>query len=247
MKTTRENYVSGTARTENEGAPKTEARPVNGGTGMRVDVKVRNPNCPVRDVASRAGTSTDVVARSTGTSDGTVTEEFRLVAGAPKVGEEHHEVPTEVFAYAEQHVYRFTRRKERRCLCEAIEAFDRPVTGLHANNDHLYASFHALESEDVAAMVRELHDRFEFTLQRIVYADSGDPSDLVLVDRSDLTERQRTAIEAAHELGYFEEPKEANASEIADSLGVARSTFLHHLNRAQSKLLEAILEEADES
>ncbi|WP_433632321.1 PAS domain S-box protein [Halomicrococcus sp. NG-SE-24] len=58
-----------------------------------------------------------------------------------------------------------------------------------------------------------------------------------------LTDRQRTALEAAHLAGYFEWPRASTAEEVAESLGVTAPTFHQHLRRAESKLLDAFLEE----
>jgi len=43
-------------------------------------------------------------------------------------------------------------------------------------------------------------------------------------------------------MGYFDYPKGANATDVAEELGVARSTFTEHLAAAQTKLMDAILE-----
>jgi hypothetical protein len=58
-----------------------------------------------------------------------------------------------------------------------------------------------------------------------------------------LTDRQRTALEAAHFAGYFEWPRASTAENVAESLGVTPPTFHQHLRRAESKLLDAFLEE----
>ena len=55
-----------------------------------------------------------------------------------------------------------------------------------------------------------------------------------------LTDKQRTALEAAYHGGYFEWPtRNSDAGEIADRLGIARQTFHQHLRVAQAKLLSA--------
>jgi predicted DNA binding protein len=59
---------------------------------------------------------------------------------------------------------------------------------------------------------------------------------------STLTEKQATALEAAYHHGYFEQPRESSASEVAESLGVTHSTFLQHLRTAQQKTFEAQFE-----
>ncbi len=61
-----------------------------------------------------------------------------------------------------------------------------------------------------------------------------------------LTDKQRTALEAAYHGGYFEWPtRDSDASEIADRLGIARQTFHQHLRVAQAKLLSAYFGDVD--
>ncbi|WP_276272157.1 PAS domain S-box protein [Haloarcula litorea] len=57
----------------------------------------------------------------------------------------------------------------------------------------------------------------------------------------DLTDRQRTTLEIAHGIGFFEWPREATAEEAADSLGVAAPTFHQHLRKAQRKVFDSLL------
>lgn len=59
---------------------------------------------------------------------------------------------------------------------------------------------------------------------------------------SQLTERQRAALIRAHTSGYFEWPHGTSGDEIAESMGVTRSTFHQHLRAAQRKIVAAILE-----
>jgi hypothetical protein len=49
-------------------------------------------------------------------------------------------------------------------------------------------------------------------------------------------------LETAHRMGYFDHPKGADAGDVADELGISRSTLAEHLSTAQSKLFDAILD-----
>ncbi|WP_049985098.1 PAS domain S-box protein [Halobellus rufus] len=60
--------------------------------------------------------------------------------------------------------------------------------------------------------------------------------------RSRLTDRQHAALVRAYTTGYFEWPHETSGDEIAESMGVCRSTFHQHLRAAQRKLAAAVLE-----
>ncbi|WP_248515265.1 bacterio-opsin activator domain-containing protein [Salinarchaeum laminariae] len=55
-----------------------------------------------------------------------------------------------------------------------------------------------------------------------------------------LTDRQRTALEAAYHAGFFEWPRNASAEDVADSLGVAPSTFHQHLRKAERKVFDEL-------
>lgn len=53
-----------------------------------------------------------------------------------------------------------------------------------------------------------------------------------------LTPAQREAFELARERGYYEWPRETSTRDLADELGVSKTTLLEHLRTAESKLLD---------
>lgn len=53
-----------------------------------------------------------------------------------------------------------------------------------------------------------------------------------------LSPRQREALELARARGYYEWPRGVSIQELADEIGVSKTTFLEHLRRAESKLLD---------
>lgn len=54
--------------------------------------------------------------------------------------------------------------------------------------------------------------------------------------RRDLAAEQKSALEAAVERGYYEEPRRQSVTEIAAEVGVPSSTFQYRLNRAEAWL-----------
>lgn len=54
----------------------------------------------------------------------------------------------------------------------------------------------------------------------------------------DLTPRQREAFEIARENSYYEWPRGTSTQELADELGVSKTTFLEHLRSAENHLLD---------
>jgi PAS domain S-box-containing protein len=59
----------------------------------------------------------------------------------------------------------------------------------------------------------------------------------------ELTERQAEVLRAAYLNGFFDQPRGADGNDLADSLGVARSTLHQHLRAAERKLVEQAVDE----
>ena len=53
-----------------------------------------------------------------------------------------------------------------------------------------------------------------------------------------LTDKQRDALIAAHDAGYFEKPRRTTASELADEFDLSQQAFSERLQRGTSKLIE---------
>ncbi|GAB3684603.1 hypothetical protein GCM10028857_13820 [Salinarchaeum chitinilyticum] len=68
---------------------------------------------------------------------------------------------------------------------------------------------------------------------------------IVEVDVDQLTDRQLEVLETAHDMGYYQYPRGANASEVAEALDICPSTLAEHLAAAQSKLLADVLGDPD--
>lgn len=59
---------------------------------------------------------------------------------------------------------------------------------------------------------------------------------------SGLSDRQREAVRAALELGYYDAPRRATHEDVARELGCAPSTASEHLQRAEAKLVRRAME-----
>lgn len=71
---------------------------------------------------------------------------------------------------------------------------------------------------------------------------SGTELDQLLEER--LTERQQEVLQAAFERGYYEQPREVTASELADELDVAVTTVTEHIRAAERHLLEMLYDQS---
>lgn len=77
----------------------------------------------------------------------------------------------------------------------------------------------------------------------------GMPYDLTYIQATSdptglLTDRQHALVVRAHELGYYGIPRECTLTDLADDLGVAKSTASEVLARAESKIVDRYLEDA---
>jgi PAS domain S-box-containing protein len=61
--------------------------------------------------------------------------------------------------------------------------------------------------------------------------------------RSELTDRQLTALKKAYVSGYFEWPRRAEGKQLAESMDIVPSTYHQHLQAAKQKLVGAFFEE----
>lgn len=58
---------------------------------------------------------------------------------------------------------------------------------------------------------------------------------------ANLTDRQREALEAAAELGYYEQPRRATHEDVADAIGCAPQTASDHLQKAEATVIQSVL------
>jgi predicted DNA binding protein len=149
-----------------------------------------------------------------------------------------------VFSYGESTVYRTVHESPADCPCETVGSFDCPVHRYVADEGTLTLVFHAPNFESLQSIMATLREQYpSVDVQRLLQPPlDGSPEDRVFVNRGKLTDRQLEVLTVAYDRGYFERPKQANATEIAESLGIAQSTFTEHLVAAQRKLLGDLLE-----
>ncbi len=94
---------------------------------------------------------------------------------------------------------------------------------------------------DLGAL-RERFPNARLVSKRRPSAKAGDASALTSpLFLPKLTEKQARALLAAHDRGYYDFPRKATTEELSLSLGIARSTFQQHLNRAEDHVMRAML------
>lgn len=131
-------------------------------------------------------------------------------------------------------------------LGAALEAAEQPT----ANEDF----FRAIDTDQIearidAAETRSAYDTLERryqTVELLSYHETDRPTrtpgDVMARLESSLTDRQLTALRKSYYADYFAWPRKVSGEELAQSMGISRSTFHQHLRSAQRKLLDELFD-----
>ncbi|SDY41647.1 helix-turn-helix domain-containing protein [Halopenitus persicus] len=100
---------------------------------------------------------------------------------------------------------------------------------------------------DVAAAVEDLPEGLSATVRSVgPYERYADPATAGLMEpdaavsaeqAAALTKRQRAAVAAAVEHGYYDSPRAGAVSDVADELGVSTGTAAEHLRKAEATVM----------
>ncbi|QKY17448.1 bacterio-opsin activator domain-containing protein [Halorubrum sp. CBA1229] len=104
-------------------------------------------------------------------------------------------------------------------------------------------------SEDVSTVVNDFTDAYPDAELRVKREQSyGTPifgqECLRAALETDMTDRQREILGAAHDAGYYDWPREVTAEELAERFGICPATFHQHLRAAEQKLVALSLRRA---
>jgi GAF domain-containing protein len=99
-------------------------------------------------------------------------------------------------------------------------------------------------SVDVRAISEEIRKMYAGTelLRKQTVTREHNPANLDSIADADLTDKQRTALETAYQVGYFDWPRGASGAEIAEILDISSTTFGQHLRAAQRKVFESLFD-----
>lgn len=213
--------------------------------GIRATVAFPEPPvCPIARASAETESVVDTVANSVPTDGAPSVTEFSL-----SETDMPEDVSVErVISYGHTTVFRYTHGEEIDCPCKCLGRFGCPVDRYFARDGRLTLVFHAADFDELQELVAALREHFSSVdIRRLVRSpeDEG-PTDAVFVDRGKLTDRQLEVLRTAYEMGYFERPRRANATDIAEELDITASTLAEHLASAQTKLVGDVLEEGEQ-
>lgn len=217
------------------------------GTGIRAEIKLDGlDSCPVARTSRAGGDVTSVSRAVPKNGDDVVTEEFTVETDGTSLPVEEtfdDDDVEKVFGYDDRSVYRFWRDTDRECFCDQVERHDCTVQDISAEDGGLHVTFYALDVDALSDVMNDLRGRYgNVSVKRLARTGDGNAGDPTFIDCAALTDRQREILTTAYEMGYFEYPKDANAGDVAEALGIARSTLVEHLSTAQSKVLGELVD-----
>ena len=148
-----------------------------------------------------------------------------------------------VFHVGDGVVCRVVHDAQNACPCTCLGEHQTPISRIQADRGDLTFVFHSPDFDRLQAIMQDLTDRFPAAdIRRMIRAPRDPrPDGHVILDIGMLTDRQLEMLEAAHARGYFERPRGANATELAEEFGIDPSTFREHLTVGLDKILEGVL------
>lgn len=130
-------------------------------------------------------------------------------------------------------------------VTRAISARGGRIRSASVEGDDVHFVTELPQDADVRAVVESVRETFPETTivaQRSVTRDEQSVEEFHAAADAELTEKQRTTLEAAYFGGYFDRPRESTGEELAASLGVSPSTFHQHLQAGLRKALAALFD-----
>ena len=98
----------------------------------------------------------------------------------------------------------------------------------------------AADIEAIVDLLQSADEDVEFVAKAERERRVNTPAETATSVQDQLTDRQYEVFKTAYFGGYFEWPRDSTIEELAENMGIAGSTFHHHLRHAQRKLASAL-------
>ncbi|SDQ64236.1 helix-turn-helix domain-containing protein [Natronobacterium texcoconense] len=131
-----------------------------------------------------------------------------------------------------------------RCVCPVFQQHDCIASIEGVEDGCLSVSITTPTRSELEAIVGDLRETgATIHLERIEGAGDAASTDshAIEIDTANLTEKQREAVVAAVESGYYETPRRAALDDLADQLEVSKSAVSQRLNAVESKLVTSLV------
>lgn len=130
----------------------------------------------------------------------------------------------------------------KRCICPVFARHECLADIQAVESGALVVTLTLRHRDVLSALVSELQAvDASVTIEWLAPADGGDSTAEIADD--EITQKQREAMEAALDAGYYESPRQTSLSELAAELSLSESAVSQRLNTAETRLIEALLGE----
>jgi response regulator of citrate/malate metabolism len=211
-----------------------------------VELEITDPSVPLAELTSTLGGSTCARVLSTRRRDDGTLQYLTMIAdtsieeveAAEESGTFELNSPAETADGIRCDVYSTVFPPEATLVIhgarvEEITATNGTVRLTSAVPDHATAT----------TIVDTLEEQFESVRMTALWNTEREPPEELSSPLASLTDKQESVLRQAYFRGYFERPRQVSASELAQTLGIARATMTQHLRAAQRKVFDELLDE----
>ena len=130
-------------------------------------------------------------------------------------------------------------------LVDVLSEVGSRVTAMTADSTGLELAFRVGTERTASRVLDTLRERYDHVELTAYHEDDPDETPHRFREklRSELTDRQLTALKKAYVSGYFEWPRRVEGTQLAESMDIVPSTYHQHLQAAKRKLVETFFEE----
>ncbi|WP_159076944.1 helix-turn-helix domain-containing protein [Halococcoides cellulosivorans] len=148
-------------------------------------------------------------------------------------------------------VVRLTRERGPDCVADIVHRHDCVPTITAVDGATVRIAVYPPDRDRIAALIADLraagYDVQTRQIRDLTGSDEeGKPGSLALIDRSRLTDKQRAAVEAALEAGYYDAEKGVTLDALAADLDISKSAVSRRLRAAEATVMRAAFGDADD-
>ncbi|MFB6134287.1 MAG: helix-turn-helix domain-containing protein [Halanaeroarchaeum sp.] len=130
-----------------------------------------------------------------------------------------------------------------RCACTVFDEFNCVPEIVEVTDSHFVVRTFVDEDTNIDTLLKALQDVCKRVTLKRVTTDFDDSVGRTVkdIDVSDLTEKQREAMELAIEKGYYARPRRISLKELAREFDISEQALAQRLARAEEKVMEQLI------
>ncbi|MFB6152690.1 MAG: helix-turn-helix domain-containing protein [Halodesulfurarchaeum sp.] len=130
-----------------------------------------------------------------------------------------------------------------RCACTVFDEFNCVPEIVEVTDTHFVVRTFVDESTNIDTLLKSLQEVCKrVTLKRVTPDfDESVGRTVKDIDVTDLTEKQRDAMETAVRKGYYARPRKISLSELAEEFDISQQALAQRLARAEEKVMDQLI------